>query len=67
MNSVRLNIFILYILISLFILASDYSNQMIISDMKFFMWYQSYAIYGARETLILLKPDIHNSTVSFFF
>ncbi len=54
-------------MISLFILASDYSNQMIISDMKFFMWYQSYAIYGARETLILLKPDIYNSTVSFFF
>ncbi len=34
--------------------------------MKFFMWYHSYAIYGAREKLILLKPDLKNSTVSLF-
>jgi hypothetical protein len=39
---------------------------MIISDMKFLMWYHSYAIYGARETLILLKPDLNNSNVSLF-
>ncbi len=34
------------------------------SDMKFFMWYKSYAIYGARETLILLKPVLNTSSVS---
>lgn len=34
--------------------------------MKFFIWYNSYAIYGAREKLILLKPDPQNSTVSLF-
>jgi hypothetical protein len=39
---------------------------MIISHMKFFLWYNSYAIYGARETLILLKPDLNNSNVSLF-
>jgi hypothetical protein len=39
---------------------------MIISDMKFLMWYHSYAIYGARETLILLKPNLDNSSVSLF-
>jgi hypothetical protein len=37
---------------------------MIISGMRFFMWYNSYAIYGAREKLILLKPILQNSTVS---
>jgi hypothetical protein len=37
---------------------------MIISHMKFLMWYNSYAIYGAREKLILLKPNVHDSTVS---
>ena len=36
---------------------------MVITDMKFFMWYKSYAIYGAREKLILLKPDSDNSIV----
>lgn len=33
--------------------------------MKFFMWFNSYAIYGAREMLILLRPDPRNSTVDF--
>jgi hypothetical protein len=32
--------------------------------MKFFMWHHSYAIYGARERLILLKPNLNNSNVS---
>jgi len=31
--------------------------------MKFFMWHNSYAIYGAREMLIFLKPNLLNSTV----
>ena len=31
--------------------------------MKFLMWYNSYAIYGARETLVLLRPDSNNSIV----
>lgn len=39
---------------------------MIIPKMKFFMWYHSYAIYGAREKLILLKPNQQNSAVNFF-
>lgn len=51
--------------ISLLLLASDQSNQLIITDMKFFMWFNSYAIYGAREMLILLRPDPNNSTVDF--
>jgi len=34
--------------------------------MKFFMWYNSYAIYGGRETLILLKPVLNTSSVSLF-
>ncbi|CAF0985386.1 unnamed protein product [Adineta steineri] len=36
------------------------------SDMKFFMWYNSYAIYGARDTLYILKPDLNNSLVQLF-
>jgi len=36
------------------------------SEMKFFMWYNSYAIYGGRETLILLKPVLNTSSVSLF-
>lgn len=39
-------------------------NSFLSSNMKFFMWYDSYAIYGAREKLILLKPVLHTSTVS---
>lgn len=34
-----------------------------ISSMKFFLWYQSYAIYGAREKLILIRAKSNNSTV----
>ena len=34
--------------------------------MKFFMWYQSFAIYGAREQLILLQANPTNSSVSLF-
>jgi hypothetical protein len=30
------------------------------------MWYNSYAIYGARERLILLRPNLNNSSVSLF-
>lgn len=36
------------------------------SEMKFFMWYNSYAIYGARDTLILLKPILNTSSVCLF-
>ena len=36
---------------------------MVLSDMKFFMWYRSYAIYGARETLILLQPNLKDAAV----
>lgn len=39
-------------------------NSIISSEMKFFMWYNSYAIYGAREKLILLKPVLNTSSVS---
>lgn len=38
-------------------------NSFLSSDMKFFMWYDSYAIYGAREKLILLKPILNTSAV----
>ena len=31
--------------------------------MKFFTWYESYAIYGARETLVILKPNQNNASV----
>ncbi|CAF1092182.1 unnamed protein product [Rotaria sordida] len=41
-------------------------NHKIISNMKFFMWYNTYAIYGTREMLILLKPDSNNSIIEIF-
>ncbi|CAF1577329.1 unnamed protein product [Rotaria sp. Silwood1] len=47
-------------------LNSHHQNHKIISNMKFFMWYNTYAIYGTRETLILLKPDSNNSNVEIF-
>jgi len=45
----------------------DNQISIISSEMKFFMWYNSYAIYGARETLILLKPSLNTSSVSLFY
>jgi hypothetical protein len=52
-----------FIIDRLLIRNLDDQNPIIISDMKFFMWYKSYAIYGAREKLILLKPNQNNSNV----
>ncbi|CAF1313367.1 unnamed protein product [Rotaria sordida] len=46
----------------------DTNSQMslVSSEMKFFMWYDSYAIYGAREKLILLKPILNTSSIEIF-
>jgi hypothetical protein len=46
--------------------TKNFNNQIpiISSEMKFFMWYNSYAIYGAREKLILLKPILNTSSVN---
>ncbi|CAF4485200.1 unnamed protein product, partial [Rotaria magnacalcarata] len=30
------------------------------------MWYNTYAIYGTRDILILLKPDSYNSTIEIY-
>ncbi|CAF4307331.1 unnamed protein product [Rotaria socialis] len=46
--------------------SPDSENYQIISNMKFFTWYNTYAIYGTRDTLILLKPDSNNSTVEIY-
>ncbi len=43
---------------------SNNQISIISSEMKFFMWYNSYAIYGAREKLILLKPILNTSSVN---
>ncbi len=45
---------------------TETSNPIISSEMKFFMWYNSYAIYGAREKLILLRPVFNTSSVSWW-
>ena len=68
-SKINMNKFFFLSNFSLLIVDIDDRNQMIISDMKFFQWYHSYAIYGARETLILLKPILNNSSVSdnFYF
>jgi hypothetical protein len=42
------------------------SDSIISLDMKFFIWHNSYAIYGAREKLILLKPILNTSSISLF-
>ncbi|CAF4370023.1 unnamed protein product [Rotaria sp. Silwood2] len=47
-------------------LDSHNQNHKIVSNMKFFMWYNTYAIYGTRETLILLQPDSNNSIIEIF-
>lgn len=47
---------------------SNSQNQKIISNMKFFMWHNdTYAIYGARETLILLRFDSNNAIESYSY
>ncbi|UJR15456.1 hypothetical protein I4U23_002400 [Adineta vaga] len=45
---------------------SNPKNSSIPIHMKFFMWYESYAIYGARERLILLKPNLNTSTIEVY-
>ncbi|CAF2911575.1 unnamed protein product [Rotaria sp. Silwood2] len=49
-------------------LSYDTNSQipLISSEMKFFTWYNSYAIYGAREALILLKPVLNTSSIEVF-
>ncbi|CAF3782374.1 unnamed protein product [Rotaria socialis] len=49
-------------------LTYETTSQMsvVTSEMKFFMWYNSYAIYGARETLLLLKPVLNTSSIEVF-
>ncbi|CAF3505213.1 unnamed protein product [Rotaria sp. Silwood1] len=49
-------------------LLYDTNDQisLVSSDMKFFMWYDSYAIYGARDALILLKPILNTSSIEVF-
>ncbi|CAF4963496.1 unnamed protein product, partial [Rotaria magnacalcarata] len=47
-------------------LSPNSENYQIISNMKFFMWYNTYAIYGTRDILILLKPDSYNSTIEIY-
>jgi hypothetical protein len=43
---------------------TSHQHRFLSSEMKFFMWFNSYAIYGAREKLILLKPVLNTSSVS---
>jgi hypothetical protein len=42
----------------------DVENVALLSEMRFFTWYEEYAIYGAREKLILLKPNLTTSSVN---
>lgn len=50
----------------LFCRFSASHKSIVLSEMKFFMWYDTYAIYGSRETLILLKPMINSSSIEIF-
>jgi hypothetical protein len=45
---------------------TSHQHRLLPSEMKFFMWYNSYAIYGAREKLILLKPTSSVSGLNYF-
>ncbi|CAF1480105.1 unnamed protein product [Adineta ricciae] len=45
---------------------TDKQNFSLSIDMKFFMWYDTYAIYSAREKLILLKPSLNASTIEIY-
>ena len=42
----------------------EHDNTFNASDMRFFRWYKTYAIYGAREKLILLQPNLDRASVS---
>ena len=46
-----------------FIFQGDQSTNDDLKEMKFFLWHRSWAIFGARQRLIFLRPNLTTSSV----